>query len=380
MSEVKFMQGNEAFAEGAIAAGVRFFAGYPITPASEIAEVMSIRLPMVGGSYMQMEDELASMAAIVGGSMGGVKSMTATSGPGFSLMQENLGYAAMVEMPCVVIDVMRVGPASGMPTHPAQGDVMQARWGTHGDHPVVALCPATVQEAYELTIEAVNLSEQLRTPVLILSDAIVGHLKEKILIPDAKDIKVKNRKVTSKSCEEYKPYETGSDGIPEFAPRGSGGYRYHVCSNIHNENGFPADSGYEVADKLLKRLQKKIDLHKEQVTFYKTFSVQDADVLLIAYGCTARSAKDAIILLRDRGVKAGLLQLQTLWPFPGEIVEQLSKKAKCVFVPEMNLGQLVHEVKLHTKCRTVGINKADGTAISPHEIAENIGKEVGEHA
>ncbi len=380
MSEIRFMQGNEAVAEGALAAGVRFFAGYPITPASEISEVMSIRLPMVGGSYMQMEDELASMAAIVGSSMGGVKAMTATSGPGFSLMQENLGYASMVEMPCVVVNVMRVGPASGMPTHPAQGDVMQARWGTHGDRPVVALCPATVQEAYDFSVEAVNISERLRTPVLILSDAIVGHLKEKVVLPDAKEIKIYNRKVTDKSSSQYKPYETGEDCVPDFAPRGEGGYRYHVCSNVHYESGYPADSGYEAAARLLKRLHKKIDLHKDEITFYKTFGKDDGEVLIIAYGCTARSAKDALGLLAQKGVSAKLLQLQTLWPFPDTVVKQAAVKAKYVFMPEMNLGQLVSEVRINCDRPVFGINKADGTALSPQEIADAVMKEVGARA
>ncbi len=375
MSKVQFMQGNEAFAEGAIAAGVRFFAGYPITPASEISEVMSIRLPQVGGVYMQMEDEIASMAAIVGSSMGGVKSMTATSGPGFSLMQENLGYAVMVEMPCVVIDVMRMGPASGMPTYASQMDVMQARWGTHGDHPIVALCPATVSEAYDLTIKAVNISEKLRTPVLIMSDAVVGHLKEKIELPDPQMIEIVNRKVTEKSPQEYEPYATGEDCIPEFAPRGENGYRYHVCSNVHLESGFPADSGHDAADRLLKRLHRKIELHKEEITFYKGFDIEDASVLIVAYGCTARSAKDAYLKMREEGVNVGLLQLQTLWPFPADIVRRASEHAETVIVPEMNLGQLIGEVRQNVNCKVVGVNKANGIMISPKEIIETI-KEV----
>lgn len=375
MADYRFMQGNEAFAEGAIAAGVRFFAGYPITPASEISELMSIRLPEVGGTYMQMEDEIASMAAIVGASMGGVKSMTATSGPGFSLMQEILGYAAMVEMPCVIADVMRMGPASGMPTHPSQGDVMQARWGTHGDHPTVALCPATVTEAYYLTIEAINISEKLRTPVLIMSDAVVGHIKEKIELPEPDTIKLINRKMTNRSPADYKPYETGEDCIPEFAPRGSGGYRYHVCSNIHQENGFPADSGHEVADRLLKRLHRKIELHQDEITFYKEFDIEDAEVIIIAYGCTARSAKDAGKALRKEGTKVGLLQLQTLWPFPDKVVRKISDGIRAIVVPEMNLGQLIGEVRINAKCRVEGLNKANGTMISPSEIINKI-KEV----
>lgn len=372
MSDIRFMQGNEAFAEGALAAGVRFFAGYPITPASEIAEVMSNRMPELNGVYMQMEDELASMAAIVGASMGGVKSMTATSGPGFSLMQENLGYAVMVEMPCVIVDVMRMGPASGMPTHPSQMDVMQARWGTHGDHPIVVLCPATVQEAYELSIKAVNISEYLRTPVIILSDAIVGHIKEKVELLDPKDVEIINRKMTMKPSSEYMPYQTGEDCIPEFAPRGRDGYRYHICSNIHGENGFPADSGHEAAEKLLKRLHRKIELHKDEITLYKTFETEDAEIIIVSYGCTARSGKDVVKELRKEGLRVGLLQLMTLWPFPSELIHKTCKSAKKVIVAEMNLGQLVNEVKLAVDCEVVGVNKANGTAISPNEIIDTI--------
>lgn len=372
MSKICFMQGNEAFAEAALAAGVRFFAGYPITPASEISEVMSNRLPEEGGVYMQMEDELASMAAIVGASMGGVKSMTATSGPGFSLMQENLGFGMMTETPCVVVDVMRMGPASGMPTHPSQMDVMQARWGTHGDHPVVALCPSTVQEAYDITIKAVNISEYLRTPVLIMSDAIVGHIKEKVEIPDIEEIEIVNRKLTSKPASEYKPFETGEDCIPEFAHRGANGYRYHVCSNVHKDNGFPADSGYEIADKLIKRLNKKVELHKNEITFYKEYETEDAEVILVSYGCTMRSCIDAVTECRKNGLKVGALQLITLWPFPYDAVGKICKNAKKVIVAEMNLGQMIREVKLSVDCDVSGVNKANGAAISPKEIVEAV--------
>lgn len=370
-NRIRFMQGNEAVVEAGIAAGVRFFAGYPITPASEIAELMSIRMPQVGGTYLQMEDELASMAAIVGASMGGVKSMTATSGPGFSLMQENIGFASMVEMPCVIVDVMRVGPASGMPTHPSQGDVMQARWGTHGDHPIVVLCPATVKEAYDLTFEAVNISEMMRVPVILLSDAIVGHIRERIELPEPGSIKLVERKRTTLPPEQYMPFAAGEDCVPEFADRGNG-YRYHLCSNVHNEWGFPADSGHEIADRLIRRLHKKIDVFQERVTYYKTYQSEDAEVMIVAYGSVARSAKDAVSILRKENVRAGLLQLQTIWPFPAAIVAKYCAGVKAVVVPEMNMGQLIGEVRLAAGCKAVGVNRADGMAISPQEIIEQV--------
>ncbi len=370
-NRICFMQGNEAVVEAAIAAGVRFFAGYPITPASEIAELMSIRMPQVGGAYLQMEDELASMAAILGASMGGVKSMTATSGPGFSLMQENIGFASMVEMPCVVVDVMRVGPASGMPTHPSQGDVMQARWGTHGDHPIVVLCPATVKEAFDLTIEAVNISEMMRVPVILLSDAIVGHIRERIELPEPGAIKLIERKRTTLPPEQYMPFAAGEDCVPDFADRGNG-YRYHLCSNVHTEWGFPADSGHEIADKLIRRLHKKIDIFQERITYYRTFEAEDAEVMIVAYGSVVRSAKDAVRALRAENVRAGLLQLQTIWPFPADIVAKYCAGAKAVVVPEMNMGQLISEVRLATRCAAVGVNRADGMAISPQEIIEKV--------
>ncbi|MDR7868658.1 MAG: 2-oxoacid:acceptor oxidoreductase subunit alpha [Sporomusaceae bacterium] len=370
-NRVRFMQGNEAVVEAGIIAGVRFFAGYPITPASEIAELMSIRMPQVGGSYLQMEDELASMAAIVGASMGGLKSMTATSGPGFSLMQENIGFASMVEIPCVIVNVMRVGPASGMPTHPAQGDVMQARWGTHGDHPVVVLCPANVKEAFDLTIEAVNISELVRVPVILLSDATVGHIRERVELPDPASIALINRKMTTLPPEQYKPFAAGEDCVPEFADR-SNGYRYHMCSNMHNEWGFPADSGHEIADKLIRRLDKKVDLFQDRVTFYNTYETEDAEFMIVAYGSVARSAKDAVKLLRKENIRAGLLQLQTIWPFPTAVVKQFCVGAKTVIVPEMNMGQLISEVRLAAGCEAVGVNRADGMAISPQEIIEKV--------
>lgn len=369
---VRFMQGNEAMVEAALLAGVRCFAGYPITPASEITEGMSVRLPELGGVFLQMEDEMASMAAVIGASMGGLKAMTASSGPGFSLKQENIGYASMVEIPCVIVDVMRGGPASGMSTLPSQGDVMQSRWGTHGDHPIIVLSPSNVEEAFDLTIKAVNISEMVRTPVIILSDAVVGHIRERIVLKDPADIKIIERKQTTLPPDKYKPFAAGEDGVPEFAERGKG-YRYHMCSNCHTEMGFPADTNHEVGSKLLARLHKKLDFYRDEITFFKTYEAEDAEILLVAYGCVARSAKEAVKLMRKEGIKLGLLQLQTLWPFPAEILKKYSSGVKQIIVPEMNMGQLIEQVKLHSAGREVlGVNRWDGKTISPQDIMEQV--------
>ncbi|MCS7232828.1 MAG: 2-oxoacid:acceptor oxidoreductase subunit alpha [Synergistetes bacterium] len=366
-NRIMFIQGNEAIAEAAIIAGARFFAGYPITPATEIAEVLAYRMPQVGGVFIQMEDEIASIAAVIGASMAGFKAMTATSGPGFTLMQENIGYAIMVEAPCVVVDVQRGGPSTGLPTLPAQGDVMQSRWGTHGDHPIVVLSPATVQEAFDLTIKAFNISELVRNPVILLTDAVVGHLREKMIITDEGEIEIINRRETKLPPEQYKPCKGGVDFVPDYARPGTG-YRYHVTSNVHDEEGFPATYSHKAADELIKRLHKKIDYYRDKLTYYKSYYAEDADVLIITYGCTARSAKDAVKILRDKGVKAGLLQLQTIWPFPYDVVEGYAKKAKLVVVPEMNMGQLIGEIERAIKREALGVNRADGKMISPAEI------------
>ncbi|MBC7330855.1 MAG: 2-oxoacid:acceptor oxidoreductase subunit alpha [Synergistetes bacterium] len=368
---IAFVQGNEAIAEAAIMAGVKFFAGYPITPATEIAEIMAYRMPRVGGVFIQMEDELGSIAAVIGASMAGFKAMTATSGPGFTLMQENLGYAIMVEVPCVIVNVQRGGPSTGLPTLPAQGDVMQSRWGTHGDHPIVVLTPATVQEAFDLTIKAFNISELVRNPVILLSDAVVGHLKEKMVMPDESEIEIITRRETKLPPEEYKPFKGGEDFVPDYAYPGTG-YRYHMTSNVHDEEGFPATYNHEVADKLIRRLHRKIDYYRDKLTYYKSYEAEDAEILIVAYGCTARSAKDAVRILRDAGLKAGLLQLQTLWPFPYDVVEDYAKRARLVAVPEMNMGQLIGEVERAIKRKALAINRVDGRMIAPAQIVEAI--------
>jgi 2-oxoglutarate ferredoxin oxidoreductase subunit alpha len=258
-----------------------------------------------------------------------------------------------------------------MPTHPSQGDVMQSRWGTHGDHPIVVLCPATVKEAFDLTIEAVNISEMVRVPVILLSDAIVGHIRERIELPEPGSVQLIERKRTTLPPEQYMPFAAGEDCVPEFADRGNG-YRYHLCSNVHNEWGFPADSGHEIADRLIRRLHKKIDIFRERVTYYKTYEAEDAEVMIVAYGSVARSAKDAVRALRDEHVRAGLLQLQTIWPFPADIVARYCAGAKAVVVPEMNMGQLISEVSLAAGQKAAGVNRADGMAISPQEIIEKV--------
>jgi Pyruvate:ferredoxin oxidoreductase and related 2-oxoacid:ferredoxin oxidoreductases, alpha subunit len=371
------MQGNEACAEAALQAGVRFFAGYPITPATEIAEIMATRLPLMDGVFLQMEDELASMAAVIGASLGGKKALTASSGPGFTLKQENLGYAAMCEIPCVIVDVQRGGPSTGMPTLPAQMDVMQARWGTHGDHPIVVLCPSTVEEYYRLTIDAVNFAEMLRTPVIILADAVVGHLREKVVLPEAEELKITNRKPVSVSPAEYQPFKAGDDGVPEFVTYGKG-YRYHITSNNHDEGGYPATNDHKVADKLIRRLHEKIEKRRKEIIRIEEMQTEDAEVIIFAYGCTARSAASAVEDARDKGMKAGMIKAMTLWPFPFETVQKYGNKVKAFVVPEMNMGQLVGEVERALKdypAKVTRLNRIDGRMITPEQIIATI-KEV----
>lgn len=366
----KLMTGNEACAEAAIVAGMRFFAGYPITPSSEIAEVLSRRLPEVGGIFIQMEDEIASMGAIIGASLAGMKSMTATSGPGFSLMQENIGYASMAEVPVVVVDVQRGGPSTGLPTLPSQADVMQARWGTHGDHPVIAVAPSTVQDTYEWTIKAFNFSEKYRVPVIILLDEIVGHLNEKIVIPDISEIEVVNRVLTTDPPEKYIPYKFTENDIPPIAHYGTG-YRFNVTGLSHDETGFPTNDPSKI-DALYRRINRKIERYKNEIIAFKTEYLEDADICLVAYGSTARSAKRAMYEARVSGVKVGLFQIYVLWPFPYEALRGLSKKIKKFVVPEMNLGQVAHEVECATGTECIKVNRVDGSPVTPQEILERI--------
>jgi 2-oxoglutarate ferredoxin oxidoreductase subunit alpha len=365
------MQGDEACAEGAIAAGCRFFAGYPITPATEIAEVLSRRLPQVGGKFIQMEDEIASIAAVIGASVGGAKAMTATSGPGFSLMQENIGYAAMTEIPCVIVDVQRLGPSTGRPTSPSQGDVMQARWGTHGDHPIIVLSPSSVGETFELTVRAFNFAERYRTPVILLMDEVIGHMRERVELPGPDTIERVERQGTTVPPEWYMPYENFPNDVPPLVPFGEG-YRYHITGLHHDERGYPTSRLDEIQP-WLERVVRKIDRSLSDILLYDSDGIKDAETLVIAYGSTARSARYAIEMARQRGRKVGFLKLKTLWPFAEEVVEHAAARLHRVVVPEMNLGQLALEVE-----RVLGghkvhrVNRVDGEMIQPADILATI--------
>ncbi len=362
------LQGNEAMVEGALAAGCGFFAGYPITPASEIAEILSVRLPRTGGTFIQMEDEIASMGAIIGASLMGVKSMTATSGPGFSLMQENLGFACIAEVPCVIVNVMRGGASTGLPTSPAQGDVMQARWGTHGDHPIIVLAVSTAIECFEITVLAFNLSEKYRVPVIILSDEVVAHTRETLTLPSTDDIEVVDRISPSMPPDWYVPYEHTSRGVPPMAAFGKG-YRYHVTGLVHDVRGFPTQDSSEI-QAFTNRLFRKITQGFPEIMMTQSFMLDDAEVVVIAYGSVVRSARQAVIEVRKQGIKAGVLQLITLFPFCRRAVEGVLSRCRAVLVPEMNMGQISREVKRvnQCECHVVKYNRVDGQLITPQEI------------
>jgi len=368
--KVLLLQGNEALAEGALAAGCRFFAGYPITPASEIAEHMALKLPALGGSFIQMEDEIASMGAVIGASLAGVKAMTATSGPGFSLMQENIGYACMAETPCVIVDVMRGGPSTGLPTLASQGDVMQARWGTHGDHPVIVLAVSSVRDCFEIAVFAFNLSEKYRVPVIILSDEIVAHTRETFVLPSPDEIEVFDRVTPTVPPEWYLPYEDTGTGVPPMAAFGDG-YRHHVTGLTHDERGFPTQRSDEI-DAFMRRLFRKITQGFHEIQRVETFMMDDAEIAVIAYGSVARSSRRAVIEAREHGVKAGLLQLVTLFPFPRRYVEKVLNQCRAVLVPEMNIGQISREVKRVriNGSRVETLNRVDGRLITPREISD----------
>jgi 2-oxoglutarate ferredoxin oxidoreductase subunit alpha len=368
--KVLLLQGNEALAEGALAAGCRFFAGYPITPASEIAEHMALKLPALGGSFIQMEDEIASMGAVIGASLAGMKAMTATSGPGFSLVQENLGYACMAETPCVVVNVMRGGPSTGLPTLASQGDVMQARWGTHGDHPIIVLAVSSVRDCFEITVFAFNLSEKYRVPVIILSDEVVAHTRETFVPPSPDEIEVFDRVTPTVPPEWYLPYEDTGTGVPPMAAFGDG-YRHHVTGLTHDERGFPTQRSDEI-NTLMRRLFRKITQGFHEIQRVETFMMEDAEIAVIAYGSVARSSRRAVIEAREHGVKAGLLQLVTLFPFPRRYVEKVLQQCRAVLVPEMNMGQISREVKrVHlNSSRVETLNRVDGRLITPREISD----------
>lgn len=369
MAKPKLMQGNEACVAGALAAGVDFFAGYPITPSTEIAELLAENLPLRGGRFIQMEDEIASMGAVIGASLTGRKAMTATSGPGFSLKQENLGYAAITEIPCVVVNVQRAGPSTGIPTAPAQGDVMQARWGTHGDHPTIALSPSSVSETFDLTVRAVNLAEQYRTPVILLLDEVVGHMREAIVLPEADTVKIVNRARPTCSPAEYKPYDAPQGASAPLADFGTG-YPYHVTGLTHDRAGFTTSKPAEV-DFMVRRLHSKIDMHLDDILLWEERDIDDADILLVAYGGTARSARAALKQARAEGLKVGMFRPISIWPFPAEALARAAV-GKTVIVPEMNLGQLLLEVERVVRKDIIGVNQVDGEPINPAKILQAI--------
>ncbi len=368
----KNVQGNEACALGAIAAGCRFFAGYPITPSSEVAESMARELAGVDGIFVQMEDEIASMGAVIGASMGGLKSMTATSGPGFSLKQENLGYAAMTETPCVITNVMRGGPSTGMPTRPGQGDIMQSRWGTHGDHSTIVLAPASVSEIYTETVRAFNLSEELRVPVIVLYDETIGHLLETIDLKPAVSDEIVERKWAKCDKEDFLPFQETPDLVPEMARPGDG-YRVHTTGLTHDEFGFPTQEPGK-AERAVTRLLDKLDLHGELIQSFENLLCEDADIVITAIGITARAASRAVKNLRSKGIKVGMFRPITLWPFPHGEFKAAVSNANTVLVAEMNAGQLVYEVERICKdgCRVACINRIDGDVISPAQIEKAV--------
>jgi 2-oxoglutarate ferredoxin oxidoreductase subunit alpha len=369
---VHMMQGNIAVAEGALDAGCRFFAGYPITPSSEIAEQLSKRLPEMGGRFIQMEDEIAAMGAVIGASLGGVKSMTATSGPGFSLKQENIGYACIAEVPVVVVNVMRGGPSTGLPTLPSQSDVMQARWGTHGDHPIIALTPASVTESYYMTVRAFNLSEKYRIPVILLLDEIIGHVHEKVVLPDPTEIEIINRKKPNGKPETYLPYRNDESLVPEMASFGDG-YRYHVTGLVHDETGFPTNDTKTI-EAMLTRLNSKIDHYLDDIIQYEETELDDAEIAIVTYGSSARSSRYAMRRAREEGLRVGMLRIQTLWPFPTERITRLAEQVSNIIVPELNLGQIAHEVEhaARGKAEIHRVNKITGEPINPEEILAKI--------
>lgn len=372
--EVRLMQGNEACAEGAIAAGVRFFAGYPITPANEICNIMSRRLPEVGGKFIQMEDEIGSLAAVVGASLTGVKAMDATSGPGFSLKMENVGLACMAEVPLVLVNVQRVGPSIGMATSPAQGDVLQARYGSHGDYALIALSPSSVQEMFDLTIKSVDLSERFRVPVILLADQVVGHMREKVELPPYEEVKTSYRPEPTVPPEDYLPYRGDERGVPPMAKFGTP-YHWYANTSSHKEDGFQATSDYVISRQLIERLTYKIEGNKREITEVRREFLDDAEIVVLAYGCTARPARGAVLKARREGIKAGFLRPIVLWPVPEEEIRKAADTARAIIVPEMNMGQYVHPVReacCGGKAAVFSLPKVGGEPFSSGEILEKI--------
>jgi 2-oxoglutarate ferredoxin oxidoreductase subunit alpha len=369
-----YMLGDHACAEGAIAAGCRFFAGYPITPSTEIAEWITRRMPLFGGIYIQMEDELASMAALIGASCGGVKSMTATSGPGYALMLENIGLAVMMEAPCVIVNIQRGAPSTGLPTLVGQGDVMQARWGSHGDYEIIAFSPNSCQEMFDLTIKAFNFAEKYRVPVTLLADEAIGHLREKVVIPPQDEIEIINREKPDIPPDEYWPYVPKENLVPPMAIAGEG-YHVHMTGLTHDERGYPDITG-SAHEKLVRRLIDKIQKNKKDIIEYEEVMLDDAEIAVVSFGITARSALKAVRIAKEKGIKAGLLRLKTIWPFPEEKIAEISKKVEKFVVAEINQGQVRREVE-RARVNGVpvkGVHKLGGDLITPDEIMEGIWK------
>ncbi len=373
--KVAFLQGNEAAAQGALYAGCTFFAGYPITPSTEVAEVMSGELPKVGGKFIQMEDEIGAMAAIIGASLTGQKVLTSTSGPGLSLKQELIGYACIAETPAVIVNVMRGGPSTGMPTGPSQSDVMCAKWGTHGDHPAICLVPASVQELFEETVRAFNLAEKYRTPVMIMPDEIVAHMRERIVFPEPGELEVINRTTPTVPPEQYKPYDTSFGDVPPLAAFGSG-YKFHVTGLNKMQDGFPTTKA-EIVQAEEERQVRKVEANVDDIVKFEEYQLDDAEVAVVAFGSTSRSARFAVNEARKQGIKAGLFRIKTFWPFPEKQLLALSKKVKAFITPEMNLGMCTGVLKgvVEGNAPVHGIFRVDGEPINPEQILAKI-KEV----
>jgi 2-oxoglutarate ferredoxin oxidoreductase subunit alpha len=368
-----YLDGDKACAEGAIAAGCRFLAGYPITPSTEVAERVSERFPFVGGFFIQMEDEIASMAAVLGAAWAGKKSMTVTSGPGFSLMMENIGLGAMLETPCVVVNVQRGGPSTGLPTLPGQADLMQARWGSHGDYEIIAVCPNSPQECFDLTITAFNLAEKYRVPVFVMMDECVGHMTEKVVIPEAEKIDITERKFTSKKPGKYLPFEYGENLIPEMTKAGDGHF-FHITGLTHDEQGYPVMNA-DAQEKLVRRLVDKINLHAEEIIITEEENMKDAEIVVVSYGITSRVALKAIQMANEKKLNhIGQMRLKTIWPFPEKRIKEIAKSVKAFVVPEMNYGQMVLEVERCAagQCKSILVPHAGGTVHDPEVILKAI--------
>ena len=367
-----FMTGDVACAEGALAAGCLFFGAYPITPATEIAEHISGRLPEIGGTFIQMEDEIAALASVIGASCAGLKSMTATSGPGFSLMMENIGLAICTETPCVIVNVQRTGPSTGLPTQGAQSDMMQARWGSHGNYEIIALAPSSPQEIFYQTIMAFNLSETYRMPVLVMTDEMTGHISERVVIPEAKSIKTAFRPAPKGRKDRFKPFEPGPNGVAPMAIAGDG-YNIHVTGLTHDERGYPVMT-IETQEEMMSRLIGKVRRNLDDIIMTESYRLDDAEIAIVSYGVSVRTCLAAVDEAREQGIKAGLLKLITVWPFPGELIKTLAARVKGFVTVELNLGQIHFEVERHSgdKAPAFLVGHPGGTVITPERVIETL--------